>query len=174
MVNPLEERLAAEDEIDPMPDVQRIEAEMRTSGAPSDSQMMAYGYTLVRCTIHPMQTKGLAILKSTPRDPHVKISSDARDRWLSRSCVNECVRVDLHAQHPTNRDYLFYLGLGYFRVKHYAEAKQIAEELMRLDNSNQQALQLYELADEKLLRGTTTTTMTALLLLLHELMKSAP
>jgi hypothetical protein len=69
--NALAERLLAEDEIDVAPDIDRIERTIQQGGSgPGNELMMAYGYTLVRSQSFHMQTKGIAILKSTNHKHH--------------------------------------------------------------------------------------------------------
>jgi fission 1 protein len=57
------------------------------------------------------------------------------------------------------RDYLFYIGLGSYRLEDYATARSYVERLLNFEPQNRQAKQLEQLINRKQRRGNTYCTV---------------
>eukprot|EP01112_Ceratiomyxa_fruticulosa_P012289 TRINITY_DN3396_c0_g2_i1.p1 TRINITY_DN3396_c0_g2~~TRINITY_DN3396_c0_g2_i1.p1 ORF type:complete len:153 (-),score=39.43 TRINITY_DN3396_c0_g2_i1:107-565(-) len=56
----------------------------------------------------------------------------------------------LLSKDPLNRDYLYYLALGHYKLGEYAESRKFSEALLSVESNNRQAKALKDLAEEKL------------------------
>jgi len=71
-------------------------------------------------------------------------SPRAQDRQTGLTLLKE-----LHGEDPGNRDYLYYIALGNYKLQDFVEARKYADMLLSIEPQNTQALDIKSLAQEK-------------------------
>jgi len=93
--------------------------ELMETGSASPNTQFNYAYWLIRSPRSEDRIKGVLMLKA------------------------------LHQYDPHNKDYLYYLAYGNYRLQEYVEARKCADKLLSLEPNHTQARSLKKLAEEK-------------------------
>eukprot|EP00033_Pygsuia_biforma_P001074 GCRY01001222.1.p1 GENE.GCRY01001222.1~~GCRY01001222.1.p1 ORF type:complete len:149 (+),score=33.02 GCRY01001222.1:110-556(+) len=75
-------------------------------------------------------------------------------RSSKRSEIKDGVALlkELHEKDPYNREYLYYLSMGMYKLQTYVDAKEMALRLLEIEPKNRQALALLELIESRINR----------------------